>query len=141
MDVQLLESLLYREESETLDFKRDQYPFDRANDDERAELLKDLLGGWPTLSLISIPEGGGWPTLENRGCPTLAFFARVGIRRRMGQPRLPLDLRFYSERMGQPPTRYSSHRRGEILLDWAITRALYLLPFAVSVGALRKKLR
>src|SRR5260370_15711809 len=43
MDAQLLESLLHQEESETLDFKRDQYPFDGATDDEKSELLKDIL--------------------------------------------------------------------------------------------------
>src|ERR1700676_3696396 len=65
MDVQLLEGLLYREESETLDFKRDQYPFDRANDDERAELLKDLLAfanAWRTTDayiLVGVEEVRG----------------------------------------------------------------------------------
>ncbi|MGA9543907.1 MAG: ATP-binding protein [Candidatus Sulfotelmatobacter sp.] len=65
MDVQLLESLLYREESETLDFKRGQYPFDKANDDERAELLKDLLAfanAWRTTDayiLVGVEEVRG----------------------------------------------------------------------------------
>jgi hypothetical protein len=43
MDAQLLESLLHQEESETLDFKRDQYLFDGASDEEKSELLKDIL--------------------------------------------------------------------------------------------------
>ena len=43
MDLQLLESLLYQEESEALDFKVQQYPFSGANDDEKSELLKDIL--------------------------------------------------------------------------------------------------
>jgi hypothetical protein len=66
MDVQLLESLLYREESETLDFKRDQYPFDRANDDEKAKLLKDLLAfanAWRTTDayiLVGVEEVRGY---------------------------------------------------------------------------------
>ena len=43
MDDQLLESLLYQEESETLDFKRDQYSFSKATDHQKAELLKDIV--------------------------------------------------------------------------------------------------
>jgi predicted HTH transcriptional regulator len=44
MDVKLFESLLYEDESETLDFKRDQYRFSQANDEQKAELLKDIAG-------------------------------------------------------------------------------------------------
>ena len=36
-------SLLYEEESDSLDFKRDQYRFDNATKPEKAELLKDIL--------------------------------------------------------------------------------------------------
>jgi Putative DNA-binding domain len=43
VDLQLLESLLHQEESEALDVKRDQYPFSGATDDQKAEILKDLL--------------------------------------------------------------------------------------------------
>jgi len=39
-----LERLLYEEESPTLDFKRDQYPFSKASEAQKAELLKDILG-------------------------------------------------------------------------------------------------
>lgn len=39
-----LEQLLYEEEGPTLDFKRDQYAFAKASDDEKSELLKDILG-------------------------------------------------------------------------------------------------
>ena len=39
-----LAALLYEEESNTLDFKRDQYRFVKASDDEKSELLKDILG-------------------------------------------------------------------------------------------------
>ena len=39
-----LEQLLFEEESPTLDFKRDQYPFSKATDEEKSELLKDILG-------------------------------------------------------------------------------------------------
>jgi hypothetical protein len=43
VDLQLLESLLYQEESEALDFKIQQYPFSRAVDEQKSELLKDIL--------------------------------------------------------------------------------------------------
>jgi hypothetical protein len=43
MDSQLLETLLNEDESTTLDFKRDQYPFDGATDEQKSELLKDIL--------------------------------------------------------------------------------------------------
>lgn len=39
----LLESLLYRSESETLDFKECQYPFAGSTPEQKAELLKDIL--------------------------------------------------------------------------------------------------
>lgn len=39
----LAESLLYEEESPTLDFKRKQYTFEGASDVEKSELLKDIL--------------------------------------------------------------------------------------------------
>lgn len=38
-----LEELLYKGESETLDFKRDQYAFANADDRVKAKLLKDIL--------------------------------------------------------------------------------------------------
>jgi Putative DNA-binding domain len=43
MDPQLLESLLYQNESETLDFKVAQYPFDKATEKQKGELLKDII--------------------------------------------------------------------------------------------------
>lgn len=43
MDDTLLERLLNEEESSSLDFKRDQYRFSGASDDQKAELLKDIL--------------------------------------------------------------------------------------------------
>jgi hypothetical protein len=43
MDEVLFESLLYEEESPTLDFKQEQYRFVGATDDEKSELLKDIL--------------------------------------------------------------------------------------------------
>jgi hypothetical protein len=43
MNEALLESLLYRSESETLDFKECQYPFAKATAEQKSELLKDVL--------------------------------------------------------------------------------------------------
>ncbi len=43
MDTQKIEALLNEDESTSLDFKRDQYPFDSATDEQKAELLKDIL--------------------------------------------------------------------------------------------------
>ena len=40
----LFERLLYEEESTTLDFKKEQYRFVKATDEEKSELLKDILG-------------------------------------------------------------------------------------------------
>src|SRR4051812_13215731 len=44
MNSQLFEQLLYEEEGNTLDFKLEQYPFSKDTDDQKAELLKDILG-------------------------------------------------------------------------------------------------
>ena len=44
MDAALFERLLFEEESTTLDFKKEQYPFAKASEDEKSELLKDILG-------------------------------------------------------------------------------------------------
>jgi hypothetical protein len=44
MDPALFENLLREEESVVLDFKRDQYRFSKATNDEKSELLKDILG-------------------------------------------------------------------------------------------------
>lgn len=43
MTEDFLQSLLYEEESDVLDFKRDQYKFINRSDFEKAELLKDIL--------------------------------------------------------------------------------------------------
>ena len=40
---ELINSLLYEEESTTLDFKSEQYKFEKAEDREKAELLKDIV--------------------------------------------------------------------------------------------------
>jgi len=44
MDKELFERLLYEEESATLDFKKEQYRFAKATEDEKSEILKDMLG-------------------------------------------------------------------------------------------------
>jgi len=43
MDKDLFEVLLHQDESETLDFKADQYAFDGADDSSKSEILKDIL--------------------------------------------------------------------------------------------------
>lgn len=43
MNNELMEELLNEDESATLDFKRDPYPFDHATDEQKSELLKDIL--------------------------------------------------------------------------------------------------
>lgn len=40
---EIIETLLKEDEGNELDFKRDQYPFDKASDEQKGELLKDLL--------------------------------------------------------------------------------------------------
>ncbi|MBD2665163.1 AlbA family DNA-binding domain-containing protein [Richelia sinica] len=44
MDRDQFEQLLYEEEGNTLDFKKEQYLFSKATDEEKSELLKDILG-------------------------------------------------------------------------------------------------
>lgn len=44
MNDALIERLLYEEESTTLDFKQQQYRFAKASEEEKSELLKDILG-------------------------------------------------------------------------------------------------
>ena len=44
MDTAQFEQLLYEDEGATLDFKREQYAFVKASQDEKSELLKDILG-------------------------------------------------------------------------------------------------
>ena len=91
MNAQDIEALLWQDESETLDFKRDQYPFDDATDDQRSELLKDILAfanAWRTASaniLIGVDEvkyGRSVPVgthhLLNR---TLQTFLKSGVNR------------------------------------------------------------
>ena len=42
-DFRLVEGLLHEEESQALDFKRDQYAFEGTDDQTKSELLKDIL--------------------------------------------------------------------------------------------------
>jgi schlafen family protein len=44
MNSELFEQLLYEDESTTLDFKKKQYLFAKATEEEKSELLKDILG-------------------------------------------------------------------------------------------------
>jgi len=41
---EFIKQLLYEEEGPTLDFKRDQYAFAKATEEEKSELLKDIIG-------------------------------------------------------------------------------------------------
>jgi len=65
MNKELFESLLYEGESTTLDFKAQQYKFARATEEEKAELLKDILGfvnAWRRASayiLIGVKQVAG----------------------------------------------------------------------------------
>jgi predicted HTH transcriptional regulator len=44
MTNELFERLLYDEEGTTIDFRKEQYRFVKATDEEKSELLKDILG-------------------------------------------------------------------------------------------------
>ena len=54
--------LLHRSESDTLDFKSQRYPFSGASDDQKGELLKDILAlanAWkdaPAYLVIGVDE-------------------------------------------------------------------------------------
>lgn len=64
-----IRSLLYVTEGTTLDFKRDQYPFAKATDEQKSEILKDLLGfanAWrkeTAYILVGVEEGKGGPAI------------------------------------------------------------------------------
>ncbi len=65
MTNELFESLLFEEEGTTIDFKKEQYRFVKASDEEKSELLKDILGfanAWrrsKTYILIGVEEVRG----------------------------------------------------------------------------------
>jgi len=44
MTSELFESLLYEEEGPTIDFKKEQYRFAKATEEEKSEILKDVIG-------------------------------------------------------------------------------------------------
>ena len=61
----LFETLLYKHEGEELDFKRDQYPFEKATPEQKSELVKDIVAfanAWKTCDahiLIGVEEVKG----------------------------------------------------------------------------------
>ena len=65
LSVSIIESLLYEDEGAALDFKREQYKFDRASKEDKSELLKDVLSfanSWRRLTayiLIGVDENKG----------------------------------------------------------------------------------
>lgn len=65
MTSDFFESLLWMSESESLDFKQDQYPFDGGSEEQKSELLKDILAfanSWRNTDayiLIGIKEKRG----------------------------------------------------------------------------------
>jgi hypothetical protein len=65
MNDSLMEQLLHEGESSSLDYKRNQYPFVGATDDDKSELLKDILAfanGWrhtEAYILIGVEEVAG----------------------------------------------------------------------------------
>ena len=65
MDLELLEQLLHEPESQSLDFKQAQYRFERASEQDKSELLKDVLAfvnSWRRTSaymLIGVKEVKG----------------------------------------------------------------------------------
>ena len=65
MTNELFEDLLTKEEGMMIDFKKEQYRFVKASDDEKSELLKDILGfanAWrrsKTYILIGVEEVRG----------------------------------------------------------------------------------
>lgn len=69
IDASLVERLLYEEESHELDFKEEQYRFAGATDEEKSELLKDVLAfanGWrraDAFILLGVREVKGGPSI------------------------------------------------------------------------------
>lgn len=65
IDADLIDALLYEEESSTIDFKVEAYPFSSASDEAKSEMLKDLLAfanGWrrsDAFILLGIEEVKG----------------------------------------------------------------------------------
>lgn len=65
MDRSTLDALLYKNESETLDFKQVPYPFKKETEEQKAKMLKDILGfanAWrdaPAHILLGVQEADG----------------------------------------------------------------------------------
>src|SRR5688572_13949636 len=65
MTIDFFESLLWMSESDSLDFKQEQYQFDGGSEEQKSELLKDILAfanSWCTMDayiLIGIREKRG----------------------------------------------------------------------------------
>src|SRR5438445_260244 len=85
MDSALFERLFWTAENETLDFKRDQYPFALASDEEKSELLKDILAfanSWQSEPAHILIDGRRYPaskeTIEAR--ETLLAFSEINGR-------------------------------------------------------------
>lgn len=80
MDDILLEQLLNEDESSSLDFKRDQYSFDRASAQQKSELLKDILAftnAWRRTSayiLVGVDEIRVRLVLLLYRCRSVQFF-------------------------------------------------------------------
>ena len=74
----LIESLLHQNEGTALDFKKEQYPFQRATDEQKSELLKDIcifFGAVIFLVLGFLVLTYFLPKLENRFFSALTFLA------------------------------------------------------------------
>jgi hypothetical protein len=125
MNNELFESLLYEEESTTLDFKKEQYRFVKATDNEKSELLKDILGfanAWrrsEAYILIGVEDvrGGrsdivGIPATDHLDDHSLQQF----VNNLTNQP-----VRFHYEAFG-----FEGKQVGIIRVDGEQTRPIYL---------------
>ena len=94
-----IESLLHEQESSSLDFKREQYAFEGASDDEKSELLKDILAfsnAWrrsDAYVLIGVEEVRG-----GRSVP-------IGVRRHLDDAKVQ---QFVNSKT-QKPIRFAYH--------------------------------
>tara|TARA_B100001939_G_scaffold111214_1_gene96105 strand:- start:62 stop:1213 length:1152 start_codon:yes stop_codon:yes gene_type:complete len=100
MNDELLETLLREDESESLDFKEEQYRFSKATDHQKAEILKDILAfsnAWKrdtAFILIGVKEVKGGRSIpigvtEHLEDASLQQFVRFKVNR-------PIDFRYYA---------------------------------------------